>query len=141
LVAERASGQLLRKASLPPDNPAVSATLARRAMEQQGAFIWSKNMLREQQAAHTGEVAAEWLRSIDEHHIESAMCAPLLWKGQSLGVVCLDNNQACGAFSSDDLKLLQASAHTRGGGGSSKGDTHDRDARAPLDCRSAPPQV
>ena len=111
LVVERASGQLLRKASLPLDNPAVSTTLAQRAMEQARAFIWSKNMLQEQQTGHTGEGSVEWLRSIDEHNIESAMYAPLLWKGQSLGVVCVDNNQTCGAFSSDDLKLLQASAH------------------------------
>jgi adenylate cyclase len=111
LVAERASGQLLRKASLPADNPAVSTTLVQRAMKQQRAFIWSKNMLGEQQTSLAGEGAGEWLRSIDEHHIESAMYAPLLWKDQSLGVVCVDNNQTCGAFHSDDLQLLQASAH------------------------------
>lgn len=116
LLREREQGPLLRKASLPPDNPAVSTTLAERAMRERRAFIWSKNAAQsppqDEGGGAAGEAGAgEWLRSTAEHQIESAMYAPLLWKDQALGVVCVDNQEVCGAFCADDLQLLQACAH------------------------------
>jgi class 3 adenylate cyclase len=109
LIRERDRGQLLRKASLPPDNPAVSTTLAERAMRERCPFIWSKKIVRQDEPdAASGE--GEWLRSAVEYKIESAMYAPLLWKDQSLGVICVDNHEARDAFRADDLRLFQACA-------------------------------
>lgn len=108
LVTDRPTGELLRKASLPTDNPAVSITLAKRAIEQREAFIWSRSaVLVEIGEDEAGAVPG----SAFEHNIESAIYAPLLWKGETLGVVCVDNCETCDTFRTDDLRLLQALAH------------------------------
>lgn len=104
LVTDRATGRLTLKAHLPPGNPAVSRTMANRAMEERKAFIWSP------QAQTITDVDSS-LESVVRHHIESAMYAPLLWKDEVLGVLCVDNSEACPPFQSDDLRLLQAVAH------------------------------
>jgi adenylate cyclase len=110
LIKERDRGQLLRKASLPPDNPAVSTTLAERAMRERCPFIWSKKVVQQQDEPDAASGEGEWLRSAVEHKIESAMYAPLLWKDQSLGVVCVDNHESRDAFHAVDLRLFQACA-------------------------------
>lgn len=102
-------GKLLRKASLPPDNPAVSTTLAERAMRERRSFTWSKSLV-QQQDRPVGAEVEEWLPSAVDHRIESVMYAPLLWKDRVLGVVCVDNHEARDAFSADDLRLFQACA-------------------------------
>jgi adenylate cyclase len=99
LVKER-NGKLALKAHLPVSHPSVSLTMAERAMKQQTAFIWPP-------VALTPEKPTD---SIVLYRIESAMYAPLLWRGQTFGVVCVDNDSG-GAFSGDDLRLLQAVAH------------------------------
>ena len=43
----------------------------------------------------------------------SGMYAPLLWKGKSFGVFCVDNCNGSRTFTNDDLELLVAAAqHT-----------------------------
>ncbi len=92
------NGKLALKAHLPVGQPAVSLMMAERAMAQKAAFIWPPLV---------PETASP---SISIYKIESAMYAPLLWRGQVFGALCVDN-KAGGAFSGDDLRLLQAVAH------------------------------
>lgn len=102
LVKDRATGRLTLKAHLPLGSPAVSKTMAKEAMERRKAFIWP-TPLREE-----GEELAD---SLVAHHIETAMYAPLLWKEEALGVLCVDSSKASFPFQGDDLQLLQAVAH------------------------------
>jgi len=107
LVNDRQTGQLLLAASLPADNPAVSTTLAQKAMEHHEGFIWS----RPGAAAGDGVEAEAIPGSALEYNIESAIYAPLLLNSESMGVVCVDNHKSSSAFHYDDLRLLQALAH------------------------------
>jgi len=99
LVKER-NGKLALKAHLPVGHPAMSVTLAQRAMDQHSAFIWPPVSLTKEQIPN----------SVGVYQIESAMYAPLMWRGETFGAVCVDNESA-GTFSGDDLRLLQAVAH------------------------------
>ena len=105
LIRDRKTGQLLRSASVPVENPAVSTTLAERAINQHQGFIWSRDV----------PVLDTWVNglplSAHEHRIQSAIYAPLLWQGEVFGVVCVDNNETSDAFHRDDLRLVQAVAH------------------------------
>ena len=98
LVKDQRTGDLLLKAHMPPGEPAVSMTLARRAMEQRQGFVWQR-----------GEQDLSF--SISQQNIESGMYAPLLWKGETLGVLCVDSCNTCLALGSDDLRLMLAVAH------------------------------
>lgn len=99
LVKDRATGRLTLKAHLPPGNPAVSKTMAKKAMEERKAFTWSPREVEDMAS------------SLVKHNIMSAMYAPLMWKDEVLGVLCVDNTDPDTTFSIDDLQLLQAVAH------------------------------
>ena len=109
LVKDRATGRLTLKAHLPPGNPAVSKTMANQAMERRKAFVWPPQAQAIKDLAQTTEDGAN--KSMHRYQIESAMYAPLLWQDEVLGVLCVDNSEACPPFRSDDLRLLQAAAH------------------------------
>ncbi len=96
LIKKPGTAQLLLKAHLPPGQPAVSSTLAEHAMNCRGGFIWRRNP----------NLSASQI----EHQMASGMYAPLLWKGETIGVVCIDNCGREQSFSSDDLELLVAAA-------------------------------
>jgi Nif-specific regulatory protein len=53
-------------------------------------------------------------KSIREYDIRSAMCAPLLFREEVLGVVYLDNRGSAGSFSQDDQMFLIALCHQAG---------------------------
>jgi adenylate cyclase len=97
LVKDPTTGDLLLRAHVPQGNPAVSLNLAQRAMEKREAFTWNQ-----------GE--EEPSASIRLQDTASAMYAPLVWKGNTLGVVCVDNCRACAPFDPGDLKLMAAVA-------------------------------
>ena len=97
LLQDRRSPQLLLKAHLPEGDPAVSLTLARRAMEKKEGFLWCREI--------------DLSKSQTDLNMQSGMYAPLLWKGEALGVVSVDNADTRSAFEVDDLKLLLAVAH------------------------------
>jgi adenylate cyclase len=105
MVKDQPTGRLILKAHLPPGNPVISMNLAEQAMKQREAFIWS--------APDQGEATPllDLTPSIILKQIKSAMYAPLLWKNEVLGVVCVDNGEINAPFSHDDLQLLQAVAH------------------------------
>jgi len=96
VLTDPATNALLLKAHLPVGKPCVSMTLARRALKEQVAFVWQRQ----------GESIAT--RALDD--VDCAMYAPLLWKGQALGVICVDNYGHARVFDNDDLRLLVAIA-------------------------------
>lgn len=96
LVRDRTTGQLLLKAWAPSaEEPAVSLSSAQRAIDSHQAFVWRRGP-----ALTASQVA---------HDMTSGMYAPLLWKGQTLGAISVDN---CGqdAFGDEDLRLMMAVA-------------------------------
>ncbi len=111
LVRDRATKRLTLKAHLPLGNPAVSMTMADQAMERRKAFVWppKKRVETIVEPEKTSDEPAQ--ESLIKYHIESAMYAPLLWQDEVIGVLCVDNSEACPPFESDDLRLLQAAAH------------------------------
>ncbi|MCI0526434.1 MAG: GAF domain-containing protein [Nitrospira sp.] len=99
LLRDHDRDALLLKAYSSPGKPAVSKTLAHRAMAEGKGIIWR----------HSDEEKAS--DSIVQHHIETGMYAPLLWQGKVLGAVCVDNPQRDATFTEEDLRLLMAVAH------------------------------
>jgi adenylate cyclase len=93
------AGALLLKAFSSGQGPVVSETLARRAMQKGSGFIWT----RRDESAQSGA-------SIARFQIEAALYAPLMWQGEALGVLCVDNPGEA-IFNSDDLRLLMTAAH------------------------------
>ena len=108
LIKDRETGALLRKASRPTHNPAVSMTLAQKAMVEREGFIWTRPDL---DGANDSLEDSDVPVSAYENRIQSALYVPLLWKDEVLGVVCVDNEEKSEAFTSEDLRLLQAVAH------------------------------
>ena len=94
LLYNAQSDKLLLAAFVSSGEPAVSETLARRALVRQQAFVWRNNF------------GVDYAMSIQRHHIESGMYAPLIYNGQPLGVLCVDNPGSDAAFSEEDLHLL-----------------------------------
>lgn len=91
------------KAYVPqPAKPSVSLYLARMTIDKQEAFIWSYRL--------TGELG-KLTDSIVSHGTKCAMYAPLIWQGDVLGIVYVDNYVADDAFTDDDLHLLMAMAN------------------------------
>ncbi|HEY2882911.1 MAG TPA: adenylate/guanylate cyclase domain-containing protein [Pirellulales bacterium] len=96
LIRDAQSGQLLLKAHLPSGQPAVSTTLAEHAIACRGGFVWQRNP----------QMSASQL----ELQMSAGMYAPLLWKGEIFGVVCVDNFESSRGFAETDLELLVAAA-------------------------------
>lgn len=97
LLVRDASGHLLLKAHVPPGEPAVSLTLAQRAMDSREAFTWRRGV--------------DPTVSQSELALRSGMYAPLLWKGEVLGVLCLDGEAGAAMFDDEALQFLMAVAH------------------------------
>ena len=85
-----------------PDDepPTCSLTLARYVVAQKTAHLW------EISAPQTVEKSASIIRG----GVQSAMYAPLVWKGEVLGVLYMDATSPKASFGADDLRLLQAIA-------------------------------
>jgi adenylate cyclase len=98
LVNDRASGELLLLAHVPPGAPAISMTLARRVLETREACVWVR-----------GE--GESTLSLDAHGVQSGIYAPLLWNGEALGIFSVSSCASRSEPSRDDLRLVVALAH------------------------------
>jgi adenylate cyclase len=94
LLRDPRQDTLLLKAYVSPDEPAVSETLARRALSERRAFLWHS----------TG--AADTSQSVRQHQILHGMYAPLEWRGEVFGVICVDNSVAADSFEERDLEFL-----------------------------------
>jgi adenylate cyclase len=90
---------LLLKAYLSPGEPAVSRSLAKQAMTGREGFIWKR--------------PSDPSLSQIAHRMQAGMYAPLLWRDEALGVICIDNNVGGTGpnFTTDDLRLLVAATH------------------------------
>jgi adenylate cyclase len=109
LVKDWETGELLLKAHVPVGNVAVTMTLAQQAMDQRQAFIWPPGT--ETPTSALIHDSPERPSTIVMYHIQSAIYAPLMWEGEALGVLCVDNCEKTFAFESGDLQLLQAVSH------------------------------
>ncbi|HEY2572621.1 MAG TPA: adenylate/guanylate cyclase domain-containing protein [Verrucomicrobiaceae bacterium] len=99
LVLDPSSGKLAVRASVPENDPPISRTLIRRAAEKQQGFIWGEDQ------------ETDRAMSIVNLQIRTGMYVPLLWKGQTLGVLCVDNPQHRAAFRQEDLQFMVSVAH------------------------------
>jgi adenylate cyclase len=98
LLAEPESGALVLQSHLPEGQPAVSMTLAERAVSRREGFIWNRG---EEEA--TGSMLM--------NGIGTGMYAPLIWREKVLGVICVDNPNREKGFAREDLRLLLGVAH------------------------------
>ena len=94
LLKDSATGDWLLKAHYPDCEPVVSTTLADRAVACGGGFIWKRG----------NEL------DISVSEIASGIYAPLTWRGETYGVVCLDNHNSSVQFSESDLRLAVTAA-------------------------------
>lgn len=101
LLIEKETGKFQVKASMPSDTPSMSRTLIRRAIEEQEGFIWGN------QARDHDDLSA----SMAEIRIRTGMFAPLVWDGETIGVLFVDNEETSDAFAGDDLQFLMSVAH------------------------------
>ncbi len=99
LLRDPKQDALLLKAYVSTDEPAVSETLARRALTERRGFLW-----------HSSE-SGDPSRSARQHQIMHGMYAPLEWQGQVFGVICVDSPAAADSFQEEDLKFLLAIGH------------------------------
>lgn len=102
LLHARETDALLLTAFEGEGGPAVSETLARRAMKEGNGFIW--------RGEHEDDKTLVPGASIARFEISSALVAPLLWQGEALGVLCVDDAGGAG-FSTDDLRIVLTVAH------------------------------
>ena len=100
LIFEPATGKLAVRASIPPDTAPISRTLIQRAAREQQGFIWGDDM----------DVEAP-SHSMVNLHIRTGMYVPMLWKGQTIGVICVDNPKHRAVFRHEDLQFLISVSH------------------------------
>ncbi|NBV86531.1 MAG: FHA domain-containing protein, partial [Verrucomicrobia bacterium] len=101
LIKDFNDGKLSVRACVPSDAPPISRTLIRRAAVEQLGFIWGDGV------ADQGEFSA----SMAAIKVRTGMYVPLVWKGNTLGVLFLDNPHRQSAFESEDLQFLLSVAN------------------------------
>ncbi len=84
------------------DEFSISATIVTRAFEKKEAII-TQNAGEDSRFKHVSG-------SIIRHRIASAMCVPLVYQNQCLGVIYVDTRGTSRAFSQEDLEMLVAIA-------------------------------
>jgi adenylate cyclase len=94
LTVDPGTEKLLLRASIPEDSPPITRTLIKRVASSQHGFIWD-----EQGTTDRSE-------SMVSLGIRTGMYVPLLWKGQTLGVLCVDNPKHRAAFRQEDLQFM-----------------------------------
>ncbi|MCP4402265.1 MAG: GAF domain-containing protein, partial [bacterium] len=93
LLRDRESDALLLKAYISSNGPHVNKQLVRRAMAGGKGFIQSSGEQGEENTPMTG------------------LYVPLLWQGDALGVLCLNNPQQDANFTAEDLQIVSAVAY------------------------------
>ena len=101
MIKDFNDGKLSVRACVPADAPPISRTLIRRAAVEQLGFIWGDG------APDSGEFSA----SMAAIKVRTGMYVPLVWKGNTLGVLFLDNPHRQSAFGSEDLQFLLSVAN------------------------------
>jgi adenylate cyclase len=98
LVRDRVTGELNLEAHTPVGSPAASLHLAEQVLTSKEALLWVR-----------GETLPT--ASLDLHNIHSGIYAPMLWQGESLGVVSLSSTDTNHPLTVQDLRLVVAAAH------------------------------
>ncbi len=101
-------GDLAVRAARDLDHQAIAAD----------SFLTSRNIVREVAVSGvsrligdaTMEYSGDLYRSVVAHHLRSILCAPLKVRDKVRGVLYADHRLATGAFTDDDLELLDAFA-------------------------------
>jgi len=88
-----------------PEKLEVSRTIIHKVLKD-GVSMLTVNALKDREFRD--------VKSVQEYGIRSAVCAPLLFRGEVVGVVYLDNRASAGRFSEDDLMFLTAMSHQAG---------------------------
>jgi Nif-specific regulatory protein len=88
-----------------PEKLEVSRTIIHKVLKD-GVSILTANALKDSQFRD--------VKSVREYSIRSAVCAPLLFREEVMGVVYLDNRASAGSFSQDDMMFLTALCHQAG---------------------------
>ncbi|NIM91106.1 MAG: GAF domain-containing protein [Candidatus Aminicenantes bacterium] len=83
----------------------VSRTIIHKVLKE-GVSMLTANALKDREFKD--------VKSVQEYSIRSAVCAPLLFRGEVVGIVYLDNRASAGSFSQDDLVFLTALCHQAG---------------------------
>jgi class 3 adenylate cyclase len=98
LMKGRNEEELLLKAHVSQDEPAVNLAAACQAMETRQGFISRL------------ETDSDPEEPAFSTYAPMVMYAPMVWKGEVLGVMCVDGADPRHSFESDDLKILVAVA-------------------------------
>ena len=101
LIIDPAINKLVLRASVPENEPAISRTLIRRAAEEKQGFIWGED----------SQPGQDLAKSIVSMSIRTGMYVPLIWKGETVGVLSVDNPKQRQAFRSEDLQFMISVAH------------------------------
>ncbi len=88
-----------------PEKLEVSRTIIHKVLKE-GVSILTANALKDREFRD--------VKSVQEYSIRSAICAPLLFRGEVVGIVYLDNRASAGSFTPDDLTFLTALCHQAG---------------------------
>jgi adenylate cyclase len=96
VLLEPGTDALLLKAYRCAQQPYLSETLMRRAIDDRKAFIWRRNM--ERDASVSGSIVL--------NAMESGIYAPLVWQDEAAGVICASSRKADAAFTEEDLRLM-----------------------------------
>jgi Nif-specific regulatory protein len=88
-----------------PSRLFVSSTIVHKVLRE-GVAVLTENALKDTQF---GEA-----KSVREFEIRSALCVPLLFRDQVLGVIYVDNRRSAGSFDQDDLVFLSALSELAG---------------------------
>jgi adenylate cyclase len=96
VLLEPGTDALLLKAYRCDQQPYLSETLMRRAIDDRKAFIWRRNT--ERDASMSGSIVL--------NAMESGIYAPLVWQDEAAGVICASSRKADAAFTEEDLRLM-----------------------------------
>jgi adenylate cyclase len=105
LLKDLGGGGLLLKAHSPAGDPAVSLTLADHAMSHGGGFIWQNGS---GFGAGAAVAPAAAMPSMETFQIASGIYAPLVWRGETFGAICVDNSDTSLEFDECDLEFVVA---------------------------------
>lgn len=84
---------LLLKAYRSKGAPHISEMLARRAMAERRAFMWNR-------------AAADLSQSILQSALTTGIYAPLLWQGETFGIICAESSSSADVFGQEELRLI-----------------------------------
>ena len=96
LIKDPYTGKLALEACIPANAPPISRTLILRAAREQNGFIWGDSDSDQENIS----------MSMAAISIRSGMYAPLVWQGESIGVLFVDNPMRRSAFEERDLRFL-----------------------------------